>query len=170
MSDGDSLLQAIIANPADDLPRLAYADWLEERGQVGQANFIRRQLLSPGEVIDIESGGSLHRSDAEQVRSPAHRERCVIRRGFIEAIHTTLADWLSHGHETVRRHPILRVVLTDVSLTLHEDAGAPRWALPPDLPFLEGPGLSFESEAAARDALSRACLAWARTGRPVRIG
>lgn len=43
----DALHAAILANPADDLPRLAYADWLEEYGddeaQV-RARFIRVQL------------------------------------------------------------------------------------------------------------------------------
>ena len=36
------LLQAIIAQPDDDFPRLAYADWLEERGDpLGE--FLRNQ-------------------------------------------------------------------------------------------------------------------------------
>jgi uncharacterized protein (TIGR02996 family) len=29
----DALLQDIRANPADDAPRLVYADWLEEQGR-----------------------------------------------------------------------------------------------------------------------------------------
>jgi uncharacterized protein (TIGR02996 family) len=32
ISDEDAFLRAIVANPADDAPRLVYADWLEERG------------------------------------------------------------------------------------------------------------------------------------------
>ncbi len=32
MSDGDTLLSAIFADPDADLPRLMYADWLEEFG------------------------------------------------------------------------------------------------------------------------------------------
>jgi uncharacterized protein (TIGR02996 family) len=32
MSDEDSFLRAILANPADDAPRLIYADWLDEKG------------------------------------------------------------------------------------------------------------------------------------------
>jgi uncharacterized protein (TIGR02996 family) len=42
-SDGDALFRAILENPADDLPRLVYADWLEEHGQPERAEFIRLQ-------------------------------------------------------------------------------------------------------------------------------
>jgi uncharacterized protein (TIGR02996 family) len=38
------LLAAIDANPDDDAPRLAHADWLENNGQTGLAAFIREQL------------------------------------------------------------------------------------------------------------------------------
>ena len=34
-------LRSIIDNPADDGPRLVYADWLEEQGQCDWAEFIR---------------------------------------------------------------------------------------------------------------------------------
>jgi uncharacterized protein (TIGR02996 family) len=43
MSGADAFLSAIFANPADDIPRLVYADWLEERGQASYARFIRLQ-------------------------------------------------------------------------------------------------------------------------------
>jgi uncharacterized protein (TIGR02996 family) len=44
MSDHDDLLRAICANPADDLPRLVFADWLEENGQAERAQFIRTEI------------------------------------------------------------------------------------------------------------------------------
>jgi uncharacterized protein (TIGR02996 family) len=44
MSDHDALLRAICENPADDLPRLVYADWLEENGQPERAAFIRTEI------------------------------------------------------------------------------------------------------------------------------
>jgi uncharacterized protein (TIGR02996 family) len=43
MSDRDALLHAIFARPADDAPRLVYADWLDEHGEPAQAAFIRAQ-------------------------------------------------------------------------------------------------------------------------------
>lgn len=43
MSDEAALLRAVIEEPEDDLPRLAYADWLDEHGQARRAEFIRLQ-------------------------------------------------------------------------------------------------------------------------------
>ena len=40
-TDERALLSAIAANLDDDLPRLAYADWLDEHGQADRAEFIR---------------------------------------------------------------------------------------------------------------------------------
>lgn len=43
LTDADALLSSILANPADDAPRLVYADWLDENGQPDRASFIRVQ-------------------------------------------------------------------------------------------------------------------------------
>lgn len=42
MADEQAFIQAILANPTDDGPRLVYADWLEERGDLG-GEFLRIQ-------------------------------------------------------------------------------------------------------------------------------
>jgi uncharacterized protein (TIGR02996 family) len=39
-----ALLAAILASPDDDLPRLVYADWLDEHGDPARAEFIRTQI------------------------------------------------------------------------------------------------------------------------------
>src|SRR5437660_490323 len=39
----EALLHAIIENPDDDAPRLAYADWCDQHGQPERAGFIRIQ-------------------------------------------------------------------------------------------------------------------------------
>lgn len=44
MTDHDALLAAVLAAPADDLPRLVYADWLDEHGDPDRAAFIRTQV------------------------------------------------------------------------------------------------------------------------------
>lgn len=44
MNHGDAILRAILDDPADDLPRLAYADWLLEQGDDAGAEFIRAQV------------------------------------------------------------------------------------------------------------------------------
>lgn len=43
MTEREAFLADIIANPTDDVPRLIFADWLEERGEPERANFIRVQ-------------------------------------------------------------------------------------------------------------------------------
>jgi uncharacterized protein (TIGR02996 family) len=60
-----ALLAAVRADPADDLPRLVYADWLEERGEVERAELIRVQvelsLLQAASSVDYAycaAGGS----------------------------------------------------------------------------------------------------------------
>jgi uncharacterized protein (TIGR02996 family) len=44
MTDLDALRLAVLANPDDDLPRLVYADCLEENGDPDRAAFIRAQM------------------------------------------------------------------------------------------------------------------------------
>jgi uncharacterized protein (TIGR02996 family) len=44
VDDGAALLAAVREFPAEDTPRLIYADWLEEQGQEGHAAMIRRQV------------------------------------------------------------------------------------------------------------------------------
>ncbi len=51
MSEADAFLDAIFAAPDDDLPRLVYADWLEERGQQAYAEFIRLCCRLASEVL-----------------------------------------------------------------------------------------------------------------------
>ncbi len=44
MTENEALLQAVCAEPDNDEPRLVYADWLEENGDLARAEFIRMQL------------------------------------------------------------------------------------------------------------------------------
>lgn len=58
MTDEQLFLRAICADPADDLPRLVYADWLDDHGRPDRAEFIRvqselaTQLPAPFESCD----------------------------------------------------------------------------------------------------------------------
>ena len=50
MTDRERFLAAICAEPAEDLHRLVYADWLEDQGESDRAAFIRVQVeLAPWE-------------------------------------------------------------------------------------------------------------------------
>ena len=48
MSDQQALLRSVIDAPDDDVPRLVYADWLEEHGDHERAEFIRLQIELAG--------------------------------------------------------------------------------------------------------------------------
>lgn len=41
MTDEDAFLRKLLDNPADDVVRLVYADWLEERDEAAKAEFLR---------------------------------------------------------------------------------------------------------------------------------
>jgi uncharacterized protein (TIGR02996 family) len=44
MTDRDALLNAVLAGPDDDLPRLVFADWCDEHGEPDRAEFVRVQV------------------------------------------------------------------------------------------------------------------------------
>jgi uncharacterized protein (TIGR02996 family) len=44
MTERDAFLRAIVADPADDTVRLAFADWLDEHDETERAEFIRLQI------------------------------------------------------------------------------------------------------------------------------
>lgn len=50
MSEPKAFMKAIRRNPSDNLPRLVYADWLEERGETEYAEFIRLAVAKQGEL------------------------------------------------------------------------------------------------------------------------
>jgi uncharacterized protein (TIGR02996 family) len=87
MSDADALLAAIRAAPDDDAPRLIYADWLEEHGQPGRAEFIRVQCElarndSPTlRQREAELLAAHHDAFAGSLAAPGLRFR--FRRGFV---------------------------------------------------------------------------------------
>lgn len=48
MTDREALLAAVRESPDDDLPRLVFADWLDDRGESDRAAFIRRSWKPRG--------------------------------------------------------------------------------------------------------------------------
>jgi uncharacterized protein (TIGR02996 family) len=116
-------LQSIIESPDDDGPRLVYADWLDEHGESGGAEFIRVQCA----VAQMPAGD-------RRIRKLRTRERAVLkahpewldlqlpkaqgaaemRRGFVE--HVTLSPelFLRHGQALFARLPIRRVTFVNL--------------------------------------------------------
>ena len=73
MDDEAALLNAIYADPNDDLVRLVYADWLDEHDRPERAEFIRAQI----ELAQRCDGEAYSRHEARQhgVRDRARNAR-----------------------------------------------------------------------------------------------
>jgi len=139
MDTESALLAAVLANPDDDLPRLVYADWLEENGQAERAEFIRTSVAESygGQYTSITSMVRQYRPHVHVGDRWPEMTLCI-RRGFIAEVYCTLADWCGGlcgcftnepddgcaacggtGHATgigpavVRSHPVTSVHLTD---------------------------------------------------------
>ena len=82
MNDHDAFLRKILENPADDGPRLAYADWLEERGELERAEFLRVEHLL--------------------TRLPPEDRRRAALRARLEDLAASLVGLLEHGYRPDR--------------------------------------------------------------------
>jgi uncharacterized protein (TIGR02996 family) len=123
----EALWQAILEDREDDLPRLAFADWLEENGDEARARFIRLQI----EQAKCDEDDPRHwRLEAEirplwkanekawRAEVPAWcRERMVFRRGFASTagsmIGGTIAAMLRSGRPLLRKQPIESLMLVE---------------------------------------------------------
>jgi uncharacterized protein (TIGR02996 family) len=118
MSDEAALLAAIRDEPDDDLPRLAHADWLEERGDLARARFVRVQI----------ERARLPEDDDRQALLLAEERRLLVqhgpgwlppevqtlgvrfRRGHIEELNCSVPE-LRRYMRTVEAWPVRRLTL-----------------------------------------------------------
>jgi uncharacterized protein (TIGR02996 family) len=119
--EGEALfLLAVLENPADDLVRLAFADWLDEHEELHRADVIRRGVRKPKRftfavgapaVISYRSG---HLGAVEVVAAPAVPGVAFTTcRGFVEGITCSTVDFLTHAPYLFKLHPLETVRLTD---------------------------------------------------------
>jgi len=176
-ADGAGLLAAIIANPADDVPRLIYADWMEDNGHTARARWIRvgmafRQQIHapPWHYTPWEGQHRVVKGLPEYVM-PDDWSRFVWHRGFVAYVKCPLAAWQTHGPALVRAHPVTRVELSDREpaneyggWTWHDDDDEADDCLPPEVcERMEPRGdWVFSSLGEARSAASAALLKWAK--------
>jgi uncharacterized protein (TIGR02996 family) len=81
MDTGDALLQAIIDEPDDDALRLIYADWLQDHGQPGRAEFIRLDVALHARDPDGEGSTPSLTCDPEGHRIGTLRNELLGRHG-----------------------------------------------------------------------------------------
>lgn len=73
MTTTDEFLPAILANPADDLPRRVYADWLEEHGECERAEFIHVQIELARTKCEPPCPGNVHAAGGFGTRCACYR-------------------------------------------------------------------------------------------------
>lgn len=121
---GEALLQAVVADPEDDTPRLIYADWLEEQGSpddLARAEFIRVQMEL---VATDDPKRARELRTREKALWAANREKwlCTVpaqvvhreirfHRGFLDELTKPRKSWSSQGAKLFGRNPIYRIRL-----------------------------------------------------------
>ncbi len=146
------LLGAILADPHSDELRLVFADFLEETGEDDRAEFIRVQCSlatwdradAKRQYADRDWAAILRRREREllanlwpslwQTLWPAAswyivipagppRPAAVFRRGFVEHIALTLADFETHAEAIFRAAPVTSVRFSDCLVLEHVGSG-----------------------------------------------
>jgi uncharacterized protein (TIGR02996 family) len=122
----EALLQAVLAEPEEEAPRLIYADWLEEQGRpedADRAEFIRVQIeLAHATEQTARTKQLLKREkelwNAHKAQWLAHlpphlRNKRGLRfhRGFLEELSLPPASWAKHGARLFGQNPLFRVRL-----------------------------------------------------------
>lgn len=117
----ESLLAAVIANPDDDVLRLAFADWFDENGQSDRAEFIRVQIERARlQADDPRQSELMHREvvllaeHGQEWFGFAPNDHLVFRRGFVEGI-ALHPEHKLQLEEIFRTHPIRELRLIGTS-------------------------------------------------------
>ncbi|MFO0810388.1 MAG: TIGR02996 domain-containing protein [Gemmataceae bacterium] len=119
--DDEAFLAAILAHPDDDLPRLVYADWLDDRGDP-RGEFIRLEIELERDLLRydaaakarlarihelLESNGDVWFANVAGVASDFSHWR-----GFVDTITLESSAFLRHGADILDRDPIRQVRLS----------------------------------------------------------
>jgi uncharacterized protein (TIGR02996 family) len=177
MTTEDALLAAVAANPADDLPRLVYADWLDENDRPVRAEFIRLQIEIANKETLPRAAVNLfahlwkrqqdlldeHTSDLlgplAGVVQPLNYE---FRRGFLDWVSLTLRDFLNARERLELLVPMPEVRVSHAAFALDELASAPHAKLIRELSvdrdelyIGSGLGAVLTAELTAAPALAR---------------
>lgn len=107
-------LQAILADPEADTPRLIYADWLEEQGNP-RGEFIRAQISLLDSDLEEEERQELKYRETELLRE--HESEWLkmlmpylidwrFHRGFVEYIRVTASVFINQGQDLFDTEPV----------------------------------------------------------------
>src|SRR3954451_11430097 len=134
MPNERAFLSAIRDDPADDLHRLAWADWLDDHGDTRRADFIRAQVrlagLPPGDpardALQDEADDLL---EGHELQWAARVGELALEwswdRGCVERVTLWADTLLRHGEELFRAAPIRELRLLTESGDTVQLAGCP---------------------------------------------
>lgn len=136
-ADESALLAAVAADPANDLPRLVYADWLDDHGHATRAEFIRLQCqiakLEVGPRAEVDRNWRLWKRQQdllddhlEEVLGPAAflaspepvspSLRPELRRGFAWEVALPVGRFLQIDHALAALPLLPRVTVYDLEV------------------------------------------------------
>ena len=116
MSDREAFLAAITGQPEQDLPRLIYADYLDDGGETARAEFIRLQCAAAqGDLAHNRRIDELERLHREEWLTPLGRGvyHAVFRRGFPEHLVMAARDFVQDSAEIRKHTPVRGVALSE---------------------------------------------------------
>lgn len=115
--DYADFIAAICHTPADDMPRLAFADWLDERGEVeasSRADYIRTVIGGDdNEICRMMARSTTWETWASEPERQFPGCKFAWSRGFVSEIRCTLAQFERHAAAISKTHPVEKWVLTD---------------------------------------------------------
>ncbi|MFO0807982.1 MAG: TIGR02996 domain-containing protein [Gemmataceae bacterium] len=133
MTDAQTaFLRSIAERPDDDLPRLVYADWLEDRGDP-RGEFVRLQTVLAGNDC-AEARAAFERREAELAvryrsewlrRLDGWRGDAIFERGFVEEVCVSARRFMERGESWRRVEPFRRIALYGAADCIEELANCP---------------------------------------------
>jgi uncharacterized protein (TIGR02996 family) len=143
MPSADDFLQAILANPDDDTPRLVYADWLEERGDP-RGEFIRLQCelaqlpdSDPRILPKREREAELVREHHQQWLGPLNNVIVFwrFRRGFVEVVSMDAEMFVTYAEQMFHMTPIRQILFYNAVAQIPALSGLAALGRAPSLDF-----------------------------------
>ena len=141
-----ALLAACRARPADDLPRLVLADWLDEHGQPERAEFVRVQVELSHPTADTERTALLKHTERRLLTR--HEDEWVGGcKAALQAMRPPLRpDRRGYTGPLPPAHKFVRGLLRIGNAVQFVNRGELReWLRSPELPWLEQVSLEFNT-------------------------
>ncbi len=127
MTEAETFIAAIIAQPDDDTVRLVYADWLAENGQPDRGEFVRAEIELAQSLLNEEIDERRRRVLLDRRAALLKRHKAVwlapflpfakessFERGFVHAVEVPALDFLQRGEKWFTLTPLTRVKITEL--------------------------------------------------------